>query len=139
VTVDDDAVGRLIVDLSDASRNVKDRVADVYKKSGPTFVREMQRVVRVDTGTLRRSLHFTVNRRIPRMRLGALKRNKNPKSGQLAQDYAGYVHSGTWKMTPNPFIDMAYNRHSTEQGSFMRGLRKAGVANIGRSTGGGRF
>ena len=73
---------------------------------------------------------------MPRLRLGSLKRNKNPKSGKLAQTYAGYVHDGTWKMDPNPYVDIAVDRHTTEQGAFMRGLRKAGVAHIGRSTGG---
>ena len=136
VEVDYRAVGHLIIDLSEASREIKDRVADVYVATGPMFVREMKRVVRVDTGTLQRSLHFQVNRRMPRLRLGSLKRNKNPKSGQLAQTYAGYVHDGTWKMTANPFIDMAVDKRTTDQGAFMRGMRKAGVANLGRSTGG---
>ena len=139
VRVDTHGVGELIKDLHLASREIKDRVADVYKASGPSFVREMRRVVRKDTHTLEKSLHFQVNRRMPRLRLGSLKRNKNPKSGKMAQTYAGYVHDGTWKMTANPFIDMAIDARTTDQGAFMRGLRKAGVANLGKSTGGGRI
>ena len=136
VEVDDHAVGELLMGLEKAEKEIKDRVADVFIATGPMFVREMQRVVRVDTGTLKRSLHFQVNKRMPRLRLGSLKRNKNPKSGQLAQTYAGYVHGGTWKMTPNPFIDMAVDKRTTPQGAFMRGLRKAGVGGLGKSTGG---
>jgi len=133
-------VQRLLLDFKDADRGIKDRAADVFVATGPTFVRTMKRVVRVDTGALQRSLHFTVNRKMPRMRIGSLKRTKNPKSGKLAQTYAGYVHSGTWKMDPNPYVDIAYEQHTTDQGKFMRGLRQAGVANIpGRSTGGVRI
>jgi hypothetical protein len=134
VEVNDHGVGVLLIGLERAQRDIKDRVADVFVATGPMFVREMQRVVRVDTGTLQKSLHFQVNRRMPRLRLGSLKRNKNPKSGQLAQTYAGYVHSGTWKMAANPYIDIAIEKHTTAQGKFMRGIRKA--MDLPGSTGG---
>jgi hypothetical protein len=126
----------LTEDLANASRGIKDRVADVMVASGPTFVRTMKRLVPKDTRTLEKSLHFTVARREPRLRLGSLKRNINPKTRRLAQTYAGYVHEGTSRVPSRPFVSQAIDLHTTDQGRFMRGMRAAGVANIGRSTGG---
>ena len=126
----------LVVDLIDAESGIEDRVADVMSSSGPTFVDTMQRIVPVDTGSLQESLGYRVQRKGPVMRLGVVDHVINPKSGQPTTDYASYVHDGTWKMNPRPFLDMAVYKHTTPQGKFMRGMRKAGVANIGRSTGG---
>ena len=126
----------LTEDLADAERHVKDRVADVMVATGPTFVRTMKRLVPKDTRTLEKSLHFTVLRREPRMRLGSLKRNINPKTRRMAQTYAGYVHEGTSRVQPRPFISQAIDMHTTPQGQFMRGMRAAGLGNLGVSTGG---
>ena len=136
VEVDAREVHLLQFDLANASRDIKDRVADVMQSSGPTFVRTAKQIVPVDTGALQRSIHFTVARREPRLRIGPTKRIRNPKGGNLVQTYAGYVHDGTRTMPGRPFIRQAVERHTTPQGQFMRGLRKAGIANIGRSTGG---
>ena len=136
VDVNQRAVFWLLEDLIDANAGIKERVAEVYVKSGPTFVRTAQRLSPEDTGALKRSIHFTVAKRIPRMRIGSIKRVKNPKTGKLATTYAPYVHDGTSRMAPRPFIWQAVMQHTTPQGNFMRGLRKAGVGNIGRSTGG---
>lgn len=134
---DDGAVQRLTIDLTNAGREIKTRVADVMEGSGPTFVRTMKQVVRKDTGALERSMHYTVNRRMPRLRIGSLKRIRNPKSGAMVADYASIVHTGTSTMSPNPYMDIALAKHTTPQSRFIRGLRKAGVGNIaGRSTGG---
>ena len=136
VDVEQRSVFWLMEDLQDASRNIKSRVADVYQTSGPTFVRTAVRLAPEDTGALKRSIGYTVNRRIPRIRIGSIKRSVNPKSGRLAMSYARYVHDGTSRMPPRPFVSQSIAKHTTPQGAFMRGLRKAGVANIGRSTGG---
>lgn len=136
VTTDQKAVHFLIADLVDAETGITDRVADVFERSGPTFVRTAKRLAPKDTHALEKSIDYTVARSIPRLRFGPMKRTKNPKSGQLAISYAGYVHDGTSRMPGRPFVTQAYERHSTDQSNFMRGLRKAGVANIGRSTGG---
>ena len=126
----------LIVDLHDAQEGIEGRVADVFEGTGPMFVRTMERIVPVDTGALQESLGYDVQRRGPVMRLGVTSLVINPKSGKPSSDYAAYVHDGTWKMNPRPFLDMAVYKHTTPQGKFMRGLRKAGIGNIGRSTGG---
>lgn len=136
VDIDQHAVAFLIADLVNAEVGIKDRVADVMESSGPTFVRSAVQFAPEDTGALRASIGYTVARRTPRLRVGSIKRTKNPKSGRLAKSYAGYVHDGTSRMAPRPFVDKAVKKHTTAQGRFMRGLRKAGVANIGRSTGG---
>ncbi len=134
--IDDRAILKLLIDIDEAGRGVKDRVADVYTTTGPTFVRTMKRVVRKDTHALERSLSFTVNRKIPRLRFGSIKKSINPKSGRPASTYAKHVHDGTAKMSPNPYTRIALKQHTTAQGAFMRGMRKAGVGNLGRSTGG---
>lgn len=126
----------LVVDLDDAADGIEDRVADVFEDSGPTFVRTMRRIVPKDTHALEESLGYSVQRKGPVMRLGVTGHVINPKSGQPTTAYASYVHDGTWKMHPRPFLDMAFYKHTTPQGKFMRGLRRAGVGNIGRSTGG---
>ena len=138
VEVGDRAILKLLIDIDKAGRGVKDRVADVYTGTGPIFVRTMKQVVRKDTHALERSLHFTVNRKMPRLRFGSIKKSINPKSGRPASTYAKFVHDGTAKMTPNPYTRIALNRHTTAQGAFMRGMRKAGIADLGKSTGGGR-
>ena len=133
-------VRHLMFDLHEASTGVKTRVAVVMRATGPTFVRTAKRLVPKDTRALERSIGFTVRTKPePRMRLGSMKRTINPKSRKLAMTYAGYVHDGTSRMKPRRFIDDAITMHTTAQGNFMRGLRKAGVANIGGSTGGARF
>ncbi len=139
VEIDDRAILKLLADIDKAGSGVKDRVADVYQATGPTFVRTMKQVVRVDTGALQRSIGFTVNRRMPRLRMGSIKKSINPKSGKPASTYAGYVHDGTARMTPNPFTRIAFKRHTTDQGNFMRGMRRAGIADLGKSTGGSRI
>lgn len=139
VEINDKAILKLLVDIDKAGRGVKDRVADVYKASGPTFVRTTKRFAPVDTGALRKSIGFTVNRRMPRLRFGSIKKSINPKSGKPASTYAGYVHDGTARVGPRPFVRQAFNKHTTPQGNFMRGMRKAGIADIGKSTGGSRI
>ena len=139
VTADAVPLRALIIDIDHAAVGIKDRVVDVFDASGPMFVRTMKRIVPKDTRTLEKSLAYSVNRRNVTLRLGSLKTNKNPKSGRLARTYAGYVHDGTSRMPPRPFIQQAIDRHTTDQSGFMRGLRKAGVGNIGRSTGGSRI
>lgn len=137
VEVDDHGhILALVADLEDAGSGIEKRVADVFQSSGPTFTRTMKRIVPVDTGSLKESLGFDVQRHGPVMRLGVVKRVINPKSGRPSSDYASYVHDGTWKMNPRPFLDVAVFKHTTAQGKFMRGLRQAGVGNIGRSSGG---
>jgi hypothetical protein len=139
VEINDRAILKLLIDIDQAGRGVKDRVADVYTASGPMFVRTMKQVVRKDTRALERSLSHTVNRKFPRLRFGSIKKSINPKSGRPASTYAPHVHDGTARMTPNPFTRIAFNRHTTPQGAFMRGMRRAGIGNIGKSTGGGRI
>ncbi len=136
VEVDTREIFLLTADLNLAADGIKERIADVMQASGPTFVRTAKQIVPVDTGALKRSIHFTVARREPRLRIGPTKRVKNPKSGRLVQTYAGYVHDGTRTMPGRPFIWDSVKRHTTAQGNFMRGIRKAGVATIDRSTGG---
>jgi len=136
VDIDAHSIHLLQFDLREASAEIKTRVADVMQTSGPTFVNAAKQRVPVDTGALQRSIDFTVLRREPRLRVGPMRRIKNPKSGKLAISYAGYVHDGTSRMPPRPFVWDAVKAHTTDQGRFMRGLREAGVSNIGRSTGG---
>ena len=126
----------LIIDIDNAKDGIVGRVADVFVASAPTFVRTAKRLTPVDTGALQRSLDSRVNRRMPRLRFGTLKRSINPKSGKDAKTYARHVHGGTARVGPRPFLTQALRRHTTPQGTFMRGMRKAGVANIGKSTGG---
>ena len=126
----------LIIDIDNAKKGVRGRVADVFVATGPTFVRSAWQFAPEDTGALRRSLDHKVNRRMPRLRFGTLKRSINPKSGKDAKTYARFVHGGTARMGPRPFLTQALKRHTTPQGAFMRGMRKAGIANIGKSTGG---
>ena len=136
VTVTDNAVRLLVVDLTGAGRGIKGRVADVFNETGPRIVRTAKQLVPKDTHALERSLGYTVNRRIPRLRIGAIKSSINPKTNRPASTYAKYVHDGTSRVGPRPFIDNAIRKHTTDQSNYMRGLRKAGIANIGRSTGG---
>lgn len=138
VEIDDKAILKLLADIDKAGSGVKDRVADVYQATGPTFVRSAQQFAPEDTGALRRSIGFTVNRRMPRLRFGSIKKSINPKSGRPASTYAGYVHDGTARMGPRPFVRQSFKKHTTQQGNFMRGMRKAGIADLGRSTGGSR-
>ncbi len=138
VEVNDRAILKLLIDIDRAGSGVKDRVADVYKATGPMFVRSAKRFAPEDTGALRRSIGYTVNRRIPRLRFGSIKKSINPKSGRPASTYAGFVHDGTTRMGPRPFVRQAFKKHTTAQGAFMRGMRKAGIADLGRSTGGVR-
>lgn len=136
VDIDARSVHWLTEDLHNAASGIKDRVADVMTESGPRMVKTAKRLVPKDTHALERSIDYTVNRRIPRMRVGPMKLTKNPKSGKLAISYAGYVHDGTSRMPPRPFVWDAIKQHTTDQSRYMRGMREAGVANIGRSTGG---
>ncbi len=138
VEVDDRAILKLLADIDKAGSGVKDRVADVYQATGPTFVRSAKQLAPEDTGALRRSIGFTVNRRMPRLRFGSIKKSINPKSGKPASTYAGYVHDGTAKKGPRPFVRQSFKKHTTDQGNFMRGMRKAGIADLGKSTGGSR-
>ncbi len=129
---------KLLTDIDRAGRDVKKRVADVYEATGPIFVRSAKQFAPIDTGALRGSMGYKVNRRMPRLRFGTLKRSINPKSGRPATTYAGYVHEGTTRMGPRPFIRQSLKKHTTAQGAFMRGMRKAGIADLGKSTGGVR-
>lgn len=138
IEIDDKAIAKLLIDIDKAGRGVKDRVADVYQGTGPIFVRSAKQFAPIDTGALRRSIGFTVNRRMPRLRFGSIKKSINPKSGRPASTYAGFVHDGTAKMGPRPFVRQSFKKHTTQQGAFMRGMRKAGIADLGKSTGGGR-
>ena len=138
VETDQGQLRALILDFKSADEGMNGRVAKVMRTSGPTFVRTMRAHVPVDTGTLKKSLHFRVNRNKIILTVGSLKRNKHP-SGKLAQSYVGYVHDGTSRVGPRPFISDAVNKHTSSQSGFMRGLRRAGIANIGRSTGGSRL
>jgi len=139
VEINDKAILELLADIDKAGREVKDRVAEVYKKTGPTFVRSAKRFTPVDTGALQRSIGYRVNVKLPSLRFGSLNRSINPKSGKPASTYAGYVHDGTPRMGPRPFLSQSLKKHTTREGNFYRGMRKAGVANLGRSTGGARF
>ncbi len=136
VEINDRAIAKLLIDIDKAGRDVKDRVADVYTSTAPMFVRSAKQFAPEDTGALRRSIGSTVNRRMPRLRFGSIKRSINPKSGKPASGYAGYVHDGTAKKGPRPFVRQSYKKHTTAQGAFMRGMRKAGIGNLGKSTGG---
>ncbi len=138
VEIDDKAILKLLIDIDRAGSGVKDRVADVYKATGPMFVRSAKRFAPEDTGALRRSIGYTVNRKIPRLRFGPIKKSINPKSGRPASTYAGFVQHGTTTMGPRPFVRQSFKQHTTSQGAFMRGMRKAGIADLGKSTGGGR-
>ncbi len=138
VEIDDAAILKLIADTDKAGRDVKDRVAAVYRATGPTFVRSAQRFAPEDTGALRRSMGHSVNKKMPRLRFGSIKKSINPKSGRPASTYAGFVHDGTARVGPRPFLLQSFRKHTTPQGNFMRGMRRAGVANLGKSTGGGR-
>ena len=129
---------KLLADIDRAGRDVKKRVADVYETTGPMFVRSAKQFAPIDTGALRGSMGYKVNRRMPRLRFGTLKRSVNPKTGRLATTYAGFVHEGTSKVGPRPFIRQSLKKHTTAQGAFMRGMRKAGIADLGKSTGGVR-
>ncbi len=139
VETDQGQLRALILDFKTADEGMNGRVAKVMRQSGPTFVRTMRAHVPVDTGTLKKSLHWRVNRQKIILTVGSLKRNKNPKTGMLAMKYVGYVHDGTSRVGPRPFISDAVNKHTSQQSGFMRGLRRAGIANIGRSTGGSRL
>lgn len=139
VTVQKHALRGLIVDMKDAADGAKDRVADVMEDTGPMFVRSARRFAPEDTGALRRRIWFKVytSAANPRMRLGPMNSSPDRRgTDRNALQYAGYVHDGTHKMAARPFMQRAVEKHTTEQGRFYRGLRKAGVANIGRSTGG---
>lgn len=139
VTTNKNAVRQLIVDMRDAADGAFDRVVDVLDDSGPTFVRSARRFAPIDTGSLRRRIYYKVftSSRNPRMRLGPMNSSPDRRAGDKnAIAYAGYVHDGTSRVGPRPFMDQAVAKHTTDQGKLMRGLRKAGVANLGRSTGG---
>ncbi len=138
VEITDKDLLKLIEDIDKASREVKDRVATVYKGTGPIFVRSAKRFTPVDTGALRKSIGYRVNVKLPSLRFGSVNRSINPKSGRPASTYAGYVHDGTSRMGPRPFLTQSLKKHTTAQGAFMRGMRKAGIADLGKSTGGGR-
>ena len=139
VTVQANAVRGLLIDMKDATDGAYERVVDVMEATGPTLVRTARQRVPVDTGSLKRSIAYRVYTltRHPRMRFGPFRSSPDRRGGDKnVLDYAGYVHDGTARMGPRPFIDEAVAKHTTDQGKFMRGLRKAGVANLGRSTGG---
>ncbi len=138
VEINDKAILDLIADIDKASRDVKDRVAEVYKGTGPIFVRSAKRFAPRDTGALRKSIGYRVNVKLPSLRFGAINRSINPKSGKPASSYSRDVHFGTPKMGPRPFLSQSLKKHTTPQGAFYRGMRKAGIADIGKSTGGGR-
>lgn len=132
VEVDDHAVRILVADIAEAASGINGRIADVYQEVGPTMLASAKKFTPVDTGTLRASLDFRVNKRVPSLRLGPLKTNVNPKTGQRARDYARYVHDGTSVMPPRPFIRRAIEKHSGPSSKLMRGLSKAGVTPIDR-------
>ena len=136
VTVGANAVRFLVADLVDAAVGINDRVGDVYDETGPRIVRSARQNVPKDTHALEKSIGYTVNRAIPRLRVGSIISSINPKTNRPASSYAVYVHDGTSRVGPRPYISDAIKRHTSDQSNFMRGLRKAGVANIGRSTGG---
>jgi hypothetical protein len=141
ITVNQNAVRGLIVDMKDARDGAAPRVAKVMEATGPTLVRTARRVVPVDTGSLYRRIWYKVytSGPNPRMRFGPMNSSPDRRgSDKNALEYAGYVHDGTASMGPRPFIDQAVAKHTTPQGKFMRGLRAAGVARLGRSTGGYR-
>ncbi|MCH9003519.1 MAG: HK97 gp10 family phage protein [Planctomycetes bacterium] len=136
VEITDKALLQLLIDIDKADRDVKDRVADVYKATGHMFRESARRFAPIDTGALRKSIGFSVNRKMPRLRFGTIRKAINPKSGKPATTYASYVHEGTARVGPRPFLTQSLKRHTTPQGAFMRGMRKAGIADIGKSTGG---
>ncbi|KKK72124.1 hypothetical protein LCGC14_2907030 [marine sediment metagenome] len=127
---------KLLADIDRAGRDVKKRVADVYKATGPMFVRSAKQFAPIDTGALRGSMGYRVNRKMPRLRFGTLNKSINPKTGRPATTYAGFVHEGTSRVGPRPFLRQSLKKHTTAQGAFMRGMRKAGIADLGKSTGG---
>lgn len=132
VDVDDRGTRILIADLAQAASGIEGRIADVHESVGPTIVRTAKRSAPVDTGTLRRSIDYSVNRRKQALRIGALRRFRNPRTGQLAASYLPYVHDGTSRMPPRPFIRNAIRRHSGPGSKLIRGYQKAGVTPIDR-------
>ena len=139
VTINKNAVRGLIVDMKDAADGASDRVAAVMEDTGPTLVRTARRLVPVDTGSLQRRIWYKVytSGPNPRMRFGPMHSSPDKRGGDKnAIKYAGYVHDGAQGRAPRPFIDQAVAQHTTDQGKFVRGLRKAGVARLGKSTGG---
>jgi HK97 gp10 family phage protein len=133
VTADDRALHLLLVDIDKARSGIGARVADVLTDTAPTIMRTIDRTVPVDTGALKASMDYTVNRKKSTLRIGALKRSINPKTLRPASTYLGYVHDGTVHMAPRPFIRNAIRKHSGPNSKLMVGLRKAGVTPIDRT------
>lgn len=141
VTVNQNALRGLIVDMKDAKDGAAGRVVDVFEDVGPTLVRTGRRYVPVDTGSLQRRIWYKVytSGPNPRMRFGPMNSSPDRRgTDKNALRYAGFVHDGTARMAARPFIQQAVDKHTTAQGKLMRGLRAAGVANLGKSTGGVR-
>lgn len=139
INVNKRGVRSLIVDLDEAADGIEQRVIDVMEDSGPMFVRSARQYVPVDTGALKRRIWFKtyLTSKNPRLRVGPM--NSSPDrlgSDRNALKYAGFVHDGTSRMAARPFVTRAVRKHTTPQGKFMRGLRRAGVAGLGKSTGG---
>ena len=130
-------VRQLKADMTDARKNINKRVLTAYGNVGPKIVRTARRVVRKDTGSLMRSIDYTINRGKVTMRVGPMLTSRDRGgSDKNITKYASFVHDGTSRMSPNPFMSQAIERHTSEQSVFLREIRKAGVANLGSSTGG---
>lgn len=92
IRFDNKEISKLASDLNGAGRRAEIRAKTVVKRTGNTVVREAQRVVPVDTGALKNSLHVD-------FAPDGLGFEAGSELG-----YSGWVEFGTTRMAPQPYL-----------------------------------
>lgn len=92
IRFDNKEISRLATDLNGAGRRAESRCKTIVKRTGNAVVREAQKVVPVDTGALKNSLHVDVSPDSLGFEAGS----------QLG--YSGWVEFGTTRMAPQPYL-----------------------------------
>jgi len=107
--------------------NVVDEIQDTFMLYGQKVTDSAQKYVRsnaYDTGSLHRSIDWKTQegRSFIKLEVGPMKDALDRSSGDKeATDYAHWVHDGTSRMAPRPFMDVAWKKHEKR---LMRKMRK---------------
>lgn len=119
---------RLIARLASLKRGMSPPGVAATRKIAVLIKEDSQKNTPVDTGSLRKSHRITRGTRSGRTTTVGVAvggRVKNPKTGRLV-DYAHFVHDGTSKQAPNPFLLKAVRKHKNKlPKEVMRELRRA--------------
>lgn len=106
--------------------NIVDEIQDTFMFYGQKVTDSAQKYVRsnaYDTGSLHRSIDWKTKegRNFVKLEVGPLKDALDRASGDKeATEYARFVHDGTARMAPRPFMDIAWKKHEKR---LMRKMR----------------